>query len=245
MIVVMPAGVDGNPDPIVTPQRTQVLSRAAREILGRRIDGKPLLVGVDGIDGAGKSTFADEVAGVLVSHGVTVVRSTVDSFHNPKSVRWRRGRRSPFGFYLDSYDLDALRHHLLNPFLAGPGAIYLTAVLDEPSDQPVEVPDRTVTGDEILLFDGIFLCRPELARYWDFTIVLDGQARVNLTRLGYVIADAPDNGIDLVDHVLRWVERIDRYSSGMGFYLDSTNPRHRADLVIDNNHLARPSIIPP
>ena len=60
-----------------------------------------MLVGIDGIDGSGKSTFADEVATLLRARGVPVVRSTVDSFHNPRSKRWARGRSSPVGFYLD------------------------------------------------------------------------------------------------------------------------------------------------
>ncbi|MEL7158975.1 MAG: uridine kinase, partial [Actinomycetota bacterium] len=183
----MPAGLDGNPDPISTPARRDVLERVAGQVLDRRRAGSPLLVAVDGIDGAGKSTFADELAAVLLTHRVPVVRATVDSFHHPRAVRWAKGRSSPAGFFLDSHDLVALRRLLLDPMRAGPGSTYRTAAFDEPTDQPVDAPPATVSGREVLLFDGIFACRPELASYWDYIVFLEARARVDLDRLGYVL----------------------------------------------------------
>jgi uridine kinase len=243
MMVIMPAGLDGNPSPISTAQREQVLARVVRGVQRLQSAGKPLLIGVDGIDGSGKSTFADELAARLAKQGTPVVRSTVDSFHNPREVRWSRGKSSPVGFYLDSHNLTALREMLLDPMRAGPGATYRTAAFDEPTDQPIDEVLRTVSGNEVVVFDGIFLCRPELVDYWDYVVFLEAQARVDLDRLGYVMRDAPAAVPELVDHVLQWVRRIDRYSSGMRYYLDSEDPKSRADVVIDNNDLARPVVI--
>lgn len=241
----MPAGLDGNPNPISTPQRDRVLGRVADEVSGLTRDQRPLLVGIDGIDGAGKSTFADELAARLVDLGRPVVRATIDSFHQPRAVRWSKGRTSPVGFYLDSHDLAGLRTSLLDPLRSGGGATYRTAVFDEPSDRPVDQPGQVASGRELLIFDGIFLCRPELTGYWDLLVFLDAKARVDLDRLGHVMAEAPAGGTELVDHVLAWVERIDRYAAGMRYYLDSAAPMMRADLVIDNNDLAQPVIVEP
>lgn len=239
----MPAGLDGNPNPISTPQRRQVIDRVAGEVLDLKEAGRPLLVAIDGIDGSGKTTFADELASALTAREGPVVRATVDSFHHPRSVRWAKGRSSPVGFYLDSHNLAALRERLLDPLRAGAGATYRTAAFDEPTDQPVNQPGQTVSGDEIVVFDGIFLCRPELVGYWDHIVFLEAQARVDLGRLGYVMAEAPPGGLELVDHVLRWVGRIDRYASGLRYYLDRHDPKSRADVVIDNNDLAHPVIM--
>jgi len=63
-----------------------------------------LRVGIDGVDGAGKTTFADELAAALAPFGRPVIRAGVDGFHHPRAVRYRRGRESPEGFFRDSYD---------------------------------------------------------------------------------------------------------------------------------------------
>jgi uridine kinase len=75
---------------------------------------------VDGVDGVGKTTFADRLGVAIERIGRPVIRSSIDGFHNPRELRYRRGRTSPEGFYLDSYDYAALRAHLLDPL--GPGA---------------------------------------------------------------------------------------------------------------------------
>ena len=51
--------------------------------------------------------------------GRTVVRVSVDGFHRPRDERYRRGRHSPEGFWADSYDYDALRTEVLEPFAPG------------------------------------------------------------------------------------------------------------------------------
>ncbi|GLY95160.1 hypothetical protein [Actinoplanes sp. NBRC 103695] len=63
---------------------------------------------VDGADGVGKSTFARELAAVLSGRGRDVVQVSADDFHHRRAVRHRRGRDSPEGFWLDSYDYKAL-----------------------------------------------------------------------------------------------------------------------------------------
>ena len=198
-----------------------------------------MLVAIDGIDGAGKSTFADELAAELRRSDVPVVRSTVDSFHNPPAVRYRRGKTSPVGFFLDSHNLDAVRTELLDPFAEGIGNFRIAAY-DVEQEQPVEPPPQPVEPDQVLVFDGIFLQREELVGYWDLVIFLDGQQRVNQRRLGYVLADLPATPTDVVAHVLDWHAKIDRYSSGMRYYLDLVDAIESADVVIDNNDLAAP-----
>jgi uridine kinase len=62
-------------------------------------------VAADGVDGAGKSVFADQLADVLREQARPVVRASVDDFHRPRGQRYRRGRSSPSGFWLDSLDV--------------------------------------------------------------------------------------------------------------------------------------------
>lgn len=162
--------------------------------------------------------------------GVQVVRSTIDSFHQPKAVGRQRGATSPVGFYLDSHDLNGLRDRLLRPFRRGADNTVVTAVFDEPTNTPINDEPRAVTGDDMLIFDGIFVQRPELREYWDLTDFLDAAQRVDLQRLELVLGNLATAPIDVVGHVLEWVERIDRYSSGTRYYLDTVDPAKRADV---------------
>ena len=76
--------------------------------------GRRVLVGIDGVDGSGKTTFADQLADVLRMES-PVVRVSLDGFHRLSRERYLLGRDSPEGFWQDSYDYDAFRRLVVNP----------------------------------------------------------------------------------------------------------------------------------
>lgn len=63
------------------------------------------LVAIDGVDGSGKTRFAEELANAITRRPVIVVH--LDDFLHPRELRHRRGRSSPEGFWLDTYDYAA------------------------------------------------------------------------------------------------------------------------------------------
>ena len=94
--------------------RAHLLDTIASQLLRYPAD-RVALAAIDGVDGAGKTMFANELAQVLRQSGRPVVRASVDGFHRPKAERYRRGRSSPEGFFDDSYDYAALKAALLDP----------------------------------------------------------------------------------------------------------------------------------
>jgi len=240
----MPAGLDGNPDPIRTPARDAVLEALGEQVLARRGDDPTgvLRVAIDGIDGAGKSTLADELARWLEGAGVPVIRSTIDSFHNPRAVRWARGRGSPVGFYRDSHDLDALRRLLLTPLAQDPPAAYVAAAFDEPTDTALVADPRPVHPGAVLVFDGIFLQRPELRDAWDLAVFVDAMDRVTAVRIERATAGCPVGPAAWL-HLAWWWVVLERYVGGQRLYLDEADPIACADLVLDNNDLAAPRLV--
>lgn len=238
----MPAGLDGHPDPVVTEQRDAVLAHVAGRVSacgpGR------VLIAVDGRSGAGKSTFADELARKVASSGRPVVRSTTDSFHRPREERMRKGRCSPEGYFLDSHQHAAIVDELLRPFAAGSRCVR-TAAFDVESDTAVDGYVDEVETDALLIFDGLFLQREELASFWNLTVFLVADDRCDGEWLRLLTDGLPSQPTDRAAelhhrlHRSRWP----RYRDGWQLYLDAVDPAGEADLVIDNNDVERPSIL--
>ena len=215
----------------MTP-RGSVLARVADRVAALR-SGVPVRVGVDGPDGAGKTWFADDLAGVLQARGVEVVRASVDGFHHPRAVRYRRGRSSPEGFFLDSYDHDALRRELLDPFAPGGSRTYRTAVHDVRTDEPVTDGPHVASHDAVLLVDGIFLHRDELVGTWDLSVYLVVRPEVTFARMS-VRDGCPPDPQDLANR---------RYVVGQRLYRERCDPADRADLVVDDDDPAAPVVV--
>jgi uridine kinase len=75
-----------------------------------------------------------------------------------------------------------LKAALLDPLSPTGTRRYRVAIFDHRTDETVDLPEQVASGGEILLFDGIFLHRPELRSYWDHSIFLQVAFRVSIPR---------------------------------------------------------------
>ncbi|MFK3836045.1 uridine kinase [Microbacterium sp. NPDC087868] len=192
--------------------------------------GPSILVGIDGVDGAGKTVLADQLADALRDR-TRVERISIDGFHRVRAERYRRGRHSAEGFWRDSYDYAAFHREVVRPFRTDEGT-FLRATHDVDTDDLLDGPREAVVAGSLVIVDGIFLHRPELRDAWDFTIFLDVPFRESARRMATrdgLPADpaAPENA---------------RYVGGQRIYLEQCDPRGAADLVVDYGDLSRPSI---
>ena len=166
---------------------TALLERAAEVV---PVAGRPV-VAVDGVDGAGKSTFGDALAAFLERRGRHVVRASIDGFHQPLAHRRAEGR-TPEAVWSRHFDYDALRRELVGPWRSGPGSTYRTAVHDVSTDTMLDLPPLAVPAEGVLLVDGLFCQRPELAGCWDRVIFLDVSFEVSVRRLAARDWSVPD-----------------------------------------------------
>ena len=153
----------------VTPARLAVLAQVAEALPD--LD-RPLLVAVDGADGAGKTRFADDLRAVLGGSGRTVVRASVDDFHHPRAHRHDLGRTGET-VWTRSFDYRALRHHLLDPWCGGAGTPYRRRHHDLASDTLLDEPASEVPDHGVLVLDGVFAQREELRDCWDLVVWLE------------------------------------------------------------------------
>ncbi len=240
----VPAGLDGNPTPLVSPERTAVLDLIAAAATTRTVGDGRRLIAVDGASGTGKSTFADELGRTLEARGSLIVRASIDSFHRPRSERYRLGADSPIGYYRDSHDLTAVQNDLLQPFTTGAGS-YRRALFDEPSDRRIDEPAEPVPAAAILIFDGLFLLRPELSEFWSLSVFLTAETRREAAWNAYLMHDLPDTADLRANEIAARTERArrSRYIDGQALYEREARPLEHANFVINNDDLLRPQVI--
>ncbi len=195
----------------------------------------PLRVGIDGVDAAGKTTLADELAPGIEAAGRQAIRASIDRFHNPASVRYQRGRESPEGYYRDSFDHEALFECLLRPLGPGGTRRFRREAFDHRTDSSVDAPIEIGEPDAVLLFDGIFLHRPELLPHWDFSVFLDVDFSITVPRAERRDRTSP------ADEVRRLYAA--RYVPAQRLYLASERPATRASLVVDNTDPENPVVV--
>jgi uridine kinase len=172
-----------------------------------------VLVGIDGVDGAGKTTFADALARMVDR---PVVRISVDDFHQVESIRYRRGRDSAKGFWLDAFDYDRVIADVLRPLRDG--RLYRPAAHDVRTDEVLDPAWETAPPGAVVIVDGLFLQRAELADLFDFHVYLDVPFEIAAERLRERDGD----------------RSLERYVGASLIYFAECDPLRRADLVIDN-----------
>jgi uridine kinase len=219
----------------MTNDRAEVLNQIVDLIL--EIERPhPLRVAIDGVDAAGKTTIADELAPLIEHRRRQVIRASIDGFHRPRVERYRRGANSPEGYYYDSFDYIALIDNLLIPLSPGGNRVFRRALYDYRADKSLNPKTELALQNAVLLLDGVFLLRQELNRYWDFRIFVDVAFEVAVGR-----AISRDSGVlGSNDDVLRryW----EKYVLGQLIYIESVQPMKKANLILNNDEFSRPII---
>ncbi|HBX71091.1 MAG TPA: hypothetical protein DEH25_17365 [Chloroflexi bacterium] len=129
---------------------------------------------------------------------------------------------------------------MLIPLGPGGNREYRPAVFNLAEDAPTHEPLCTAPANAILLFDGVFLLRPELIEQWDFSIFIEVDFSVAVPRA--VLRDVTRNQRQW-DTNTRRAQYERRYVPGQQMYLHAVHPRKRADVVVDNNDFRDPKII--
>ncbi len=194
----------------------------------------PIRVGIDGFAAAGKTTLADELVAPLEQRGRVVVRISIDGFHNPAEIRHRKGRHCPIGYYLDSFNHEAITTQVLTPLGPKGNRKYKRAQYDYLSSTQVDRDWEEAPEEAILLFDGIFLNRPELRGHWDFTVFVHADFSIMMDRA----CQRDLAKFESEDRVRQSFEQ--RFIPGSRLYLEQERPHEQAHMVVNNNDVHRP-----
>ncbi|WP_433366959.1 cytidylate kinase family protein [Actinoplanes sp. CA-142083] len=215
--------------------RDEMLGRLA-EAVGAVTVAHPTRVAIDGPPAAGKTTLADELAVVLRTQGRDVIRATIDDFLFPRAQRYPRGEYSAEGCYFDTHDYDALNRVLLDPLGPAGDRRFQHAAYDHTADTVLSPPITTASADAVLVFDGVFLMRPELFDRWDLRIFVSIALEKTVDRA--VIRERQVSSRSDVER--RWRER---YIPSQELYFARDRPADRADFIVHNDDPQQPFLI--
>lgn len=215
----------------VVSSREDVLLHLAGQV-NALSTGRPL-VAIDGVDGSGKTVFAAQLASALRSSGRSVIEIHVDDFHHLRAHRYQRGRVSAAGFWLDSYDYEALERDVLAPLRSDGSGWYRWGATDLERDVRLELEPLLAADDAVVLVEGIFLHRDELHRWWDFSVFLEVPFEESARRM--ILRDGfSEDGDD---------RKVRRYVDGQRLYFDACRPWERASVVVDNSDWSTPHVV--
>jgi uridine kinase len=188
----------------------------------------PIRVGIDGFCAAGKTTFAHELATVLINQGFPIVRASTDDFQNPPEIRWQLGKRSAEGFYRHAIDFEALCQYLLLPLGPDGSWCYRTTAYDIRRLKSNLSEEFKAKANTILILDGLFLHVPELRQMLDFTVFVSADFEECIARAKLRNQEQQANA-EAVEQLYR-----DRYCPGFQIYKNEVQPEKRAIVVIQN-----------
>jgi uridine kinase len=213
--------------------RDDVLASLA-EAVGSLTTAHPTRVAIDGPPAAGKTTLADELAVVLRTQGRDVIRATIDDFLFPRAQRYPRGEYSAEGCYFDTHDYDALNRVLLDPLGPEGDRRFQHAVYDRTADTTLSAPVTIAPAHAVLVFDGVFLMRPELIDQWDLRIFVSTALEETVNRA--VIRER--RTASRADVERRWRER---YIPSQQFYFATVGPTDHVDIIVHNDKPQHPT----
>ncbi len=214
-------------------ERASVISAIAHQI-DACSRSSPVRVAIDGRTASGKTTLADELALWIDQLGRPTIRASVDGFHRPKAERYRRGRMSAEGYYHDARNLDDFIRLLLAPLGPDGDRMIRTESFDLDTDQPIDGVPWLAPENAVLVVDGTFLQRPELAPHWDIAIYVSTDPTTCMER-----------GMARDSHLLGGAENarqmyLERYQPAYALYTSETDPETSADLILDNDNPQAP-----
>ncbi|WP_259415776.1 hypothetical protein [Bacillus toyonensis] len=216
--------------------RKQRITEIADHILKLNLT-HPIRVGVSGITASGKTTFANELAEEIKKRGLPVTRASIDDFHNPRVIRYAKGKESARGYYEDAHDYTAFKERLLMPLGPNGNLQYETISHNLKTDLPVQNAPLVAPPNMVLIVDGTFLLKKDVEHLFDCTIFIDTDFEIARKR-GAKRETEAFGSYEEAEKMF-----LNRYHAACKMYIDEHNPKECANVIFKNSDLGNPEVI--
>lgn len=215
-------------------EKRSIYQKIANSISAQKTKSCPFVVGINGIDGSGKTQFSK----MLSTHLPDSVCIHIDDFHHPKKHRYQKGELSPKSYYQNSLNYEAFVQKTLYPLQSEKSfPISITSkIFDLDKDQD-DVRSINILRDNIIILEGVFLFRLEIAPYLDLKIFIECHIDTAIERMKHRDADNSSKAMDAYEQRV-----FQKYSLGQDLYFHDVSPKSMADIIIDNNDFNDPKI---
>jgi len=215
-------------------RKMPVFDRIKQEIQQRKLKSRAFVVGINGIDLSGKTEFTNALADYLTVNKFKVMVIHLDDSHHPRAYR-NSGTDPVENYWTRNFNYELLIRDLLIPIREKQEYSINMTLLDLQSDKYEVQKQFSFDRDTIVLFEGVFLFRQELAAFLDYKVFIDITFAESRRRAD--IRDVPIYGNGMLK---RYEEK---YWPAQRKYLEQYPPLAIADLVIDNNNWESPKTI--
>jgi phosphoglycolate phosphatase-like HAD superfamily hydrolase/uridine kinase len=215
--------------------REAVFEHVARLVSENKKDGIPFIIGVSGIDNSGKTCFAKGLSAFLGMRGFRAQRIHLDRFHHPREIR-RSGEDEIENFLNRTFDFQKIIETLLEPAKAGKTVDEFIPEFDIERDECGEECYYHIDGDTAVVFEGLFLEKPEVRTFIDCSIWLDISFDECLKRARK--RDVPRFGEAFLE------KYHTKYIPAQKRFMEQLHPKENADLRVDNNVFLWPKVLP-
>ncbi len=200
----------------VSQVTTEVIKRFNSLDRGQR----PLIVAIDGLGGAGKTTVVKELVGTLENEYIINVLH-IDDYIVESEKRYNTGNEEWFEYYYLQWDIELIKKCLLK---IHNNQQELTLPFYNRATNTVINSKRLFVSNSILLIEGVFLQRNEWREFYDYTIFLECLKHVREKRVL-----KRDSYIGDVSAIRKKYEK--RYWVAEDYYLTKEQPLQKADLL--------------
>lgn len=215
---------------MATDGRNKIFEQIKKDL--HKITKYPKMIGITGVDNAGKTEFASALHQFLNASSVKTALINLDDFHNPKKIRYQLS--NPVESYTKhAFNLNLLANELLAPLKRDGQLDYKNTLLDLDTDDFTKEKHFKVTPNSVVILEGVLLFRPPIDQYIDYRIFIDIDFEQMVPRA--VKRDGGD-----IEEVTK-VYKNKRIPIQEQFFREF-RPKDQSDIVVNNNDFLNPMI---